>query len=141
MPSVAIPPQLFSIHQGSKKTVSRVEELNKVVRSMQMSSQEVEACAIISEDSLMIAAALPQHIDEGAVSGISATLHSLGSRAAQELERGELDQVLVHGDDGYVVMCNASDGTLLVVMTNSDAKLGLVFLDMKRAVEHIKKIL
>ncbi|MCB9914162.1 MAG: roadblock/LC7 domain-containing protein [Planctomycetes bacterium] len=106
-----------------------------------MSSAEIEACALISEDSLMIASALPQHIDEAAVSGITATLHSLGTRAAAELERGSMDQVLVHGEGGYVIMCNAAEGTLLMVMTNSDAKLGLVFLDMKRAVQHIQKII
>ena len=121
--------------------MSRIDELNKVVRSLQMSSPEIEACALISEDSLMIASALPQHIEEGRVSGISATLHSLGSRAASELERGDVDQVLVHGDEGYVVMVDAAEGTLLMVLANEEAKLGLVFLDMKRAVEHIKKVI
>ncbi len=121
--------------------MTRTEELNKVVRSLQMSSPEIEACALISEDSLMIASALPQHIEEGSVSGISATLHGLGSRAAQELERGKMDQVLVHGEEGYVVMSNASEGTVLLVIANEDAKLGLVFLDMKRAVEYIKKVI
>lgn len=49
--------------------------------------------------------------------------------------------MLVKGDNGYAVMVNAGRGTLLLVMTSADAKLGLVFLDMKRAADDLSKIL
>jgi predicted regulator of Ras-like GTPase activity (Roadblock/LC7/MglB family) len=42
---------------------------------------------------------------------------------------------------GYAVMINASPGTLLLVLTTQEAKLGLIFLDMKRAVGEIARIL
>ena len=121
--------------------MSRVDELNKVVRSLQASNTEIEACALISEDSLMIASALPQHIEEARVSSITATLHNLGNQAGKELERGDIDQVLVHGEEGYAVMVSATDDTLLLVLASEGAKLGLVFLDMKKAVQLIKKVL
>ncbi|HAA57861.1 MAG TPA: hypothetical protein DCE42_24055, partial [Myxococcales bacterium] len=95
----------------------------------------------ISEDGLMIASALPAHIEEGRVAGMSATLLSLGTRASLELERGDVREVLVRGTEGYVVMLSAGQGTLLMVLTNSVAKLGLIFLDMRRAVDDIKSVL
>jgi predicted regulator of Ras-like GTPase activity (Roadblock/LC7/MglB family) len=121
--------------------MSRVDTLNKILRSLQSSSPDVEACALISEDGLMIASALPQHVDETRVAGMSATLSSLGTRAAHELERGEVQEVLVRGTDGYAAMMNSGHGTLLLAMASKQAKLGLLFLDMRRATEDLKKVL
>lgn len=121
--------------------MSRVEQLNRVLRSLQSGSPDVEACVLISEDGLVIASALPQHIQEMRVAGMSATLLSLGQRAAHELTRGKLQQVLIRGENGYVVMTAGGNGTLLLVLTTREAKLGLVFLDMDHASTEIRKII
>ena len=122
-------------------TRSRTETLNRILRNLQTESPDVEASALISEDGLMIASALPQHIEEMRVAGMSATLLSLGSRAARELELADLQQVLIKGSDGYAVMVHASEGTMLICLTTTSARLGLIFLDMSRAVEEIGKVL
>ena len=119
----------------------RVEQINQILRSLQSASPDVEASALLSDDGLMIASALPQHFDEARVAGMSATLSSLGSRAARELERGDVREVLVRGDDGYAVMLAVGSETLLMCLTNADAKLGLVFLDMRRAVDDVRRVL
>ena len=121
--------------------MSRFESLNRILRSLQSASPDMEACALISEDGLMIASVLPQHVDEARVAGMSATLSSLGSRAAVELERGDVEEVLVRGKDGYAVMMASGQGTLLLCLTSGAAKLGLTFLDMRRAVADIRKVL
>ena len=121
--------------------MSRVENMNRVLRTLQSSSPDVEASALISEDGLMIASALPQHIEEARVAGMSSTILSLGSRAARELSRGELSEVLVRGEEGFAVLMSASAGTLLLVLATSAAKLGLLFLDTRRAAEELQRIL
>lgn len=88
----------------------------------------------------MIASALPQHVDESRVAGMTATLSSLGGRASAELERGDVQEVLVRGSDGYAVMVAASSGTQLLCLTSKQAKLGLVLLDMRRAVDDLRKV-
>lgn len=121
--------------------MTRTEELNRILRTLQAGTPEIEASALISEDGLLIASALPQHVDEMRVAGMSSTLLSLGSRAAHELTRGELTQVLIRGTQGYVVMVAAAQGTMLLVLATHEAKLGLVFLDMNRAVKDIARLL
>jgi predicted regulator of Ras-like GTPase activity (Roadblock/LC7/MglB family) len=121
--------------------MTRIEQLNRVLRTLQTGSPDFEACALISEDGLVIASALPQHVQEMRVAGMSATLLSLGERASNELARGKLQQVLIRGDEGYVVMTRAGTGTLLLALTGREAKLGLVFYDMDRAAGEIRKIL
>lgn len=112
-----------------------------VLRNLQAGTPDVEACALVSEDGLMIASALPQHVDETRVAGMTATLASLGIRAAEELERGEVEQVFVKGKNGYAMMFQASDNSLLLVLTSKNAKLGLIFLDAQRAAAQIQKVL
>ncbi len=121
--------------------MSRTDDLNRVLRHLQSGTPEIEASALISDDGLMIASALPPHIDEARVAAISSTLISLGTRAAVELQRGPLDQVLVRGAQGYVVLMAATEGTMLLTLANREAKLGLVFLDMTKTVKDIQQIL
>jgi len=121
--------------------MSRAERLNSIVKQLQAESPDIEAAALISEDSLIIASALPQDVDELRVAGMCATLLNLGSRAARELDRGNLEQVLIRGKAGYVVMMTATEGTMLITMTTSNAKLGLVFLDMSHAIGDLHKVL
>ncbi|MFY9973977.1 MAG: roadblock/LC7 domain-containing protein, partial [Chromatiaceae bacterium] len=101
----------------------------------------VEASALITEDGLMVASALPQDLDETRVAGMSATLLSLGTRAAAELRRGEVQEVIVRGEEGVAVMITAGRGVLLLVVANEHAKLGLIFFDMREAINTINRIL
>ncbi len=121
--------------------MSRIDNLNRILRSLQTSSPDVEGCALISDDGLIIASALPQHIDEARVGAMTATLSSLGTRAATELERSDVQEVLVRGALGYAVMMNATTGTLLLCLSGKQAKLGLLFLDMRRAIDDLRKVL
>jgi predicted regulator of Ras-like GTPase activity (Roadblock/LC7/MglB family) len=120
---------------------NRVDNLNSVLKRLQSGSPDVEASALISDDGLMIASVLPGDIDESRVGGMSATLLSLGIRAATELGRGNVDEVIVRGEKGYAVMLSAGRGVLLLTLANENAKLGLIFFDMREAIHEIKQIL
>ncbi len=121
--------------------MSRVDNLNKVLRHVQSGSPDVEAAALISDDGLMIASSLPNDMDETRVAGMSATLLSLGVRAATELGRGTVNEVIVRGDHGYAVMLSAGRGVMLLTLANENAKLGLIFFDMREAVGQIGDVL
>lgn len=121
--------------------MSRVENLNRVLKRLQSGSPDVEASALISDDGLIIASALPQDIDETRVAGMSATILSLGLRAAAELGRGTVEEVIVRGDHGYAVMLAAGRGVLLLTLANENAKLGLIFFDMREAASEVRQIL
>ena len=125
----------------SRPTTGRVDRLNQILRTLQSASPDVEASALISDDGLTVASALPQHLEEDSVAAISATLSSLGARASADLERGDMREVLVRGEHGYAMMLTAGSGTLLLCLTNAHAKLGLVVLDMRRAVDDLRAIL
>lgn len=119
---------------------SRTEQLMDKLRDLQTSSGEVEAAAIVSVDGLSMASALPPGIEEDRVSAMSAAMLSLGERIASELTRGELEQVNVKGDNGYVILTSVGEEAVLTVICRRDAKLGLILLDVNRTVESLEKI-
>ncbi len=111
------------------------------LRDLQASSTDVEASAIVSVDGLTMASALPSEIEEDRVSAMSAAMLSLGERIATELGRGQLDQVYIKGQTGYVILMSIAAEAVLTVLARDQAKLGLLFLDMRRAAEDLKKLL
>lgn len=112
-----------------------------ILSELNGSSADIEASAVISTDGLMMASLLPAGLDEDRVGAMSAAMLSLGGRIAKELSRGDLEQVLVKGDNGYVLMTSAGSEAVLSVIAKSQARLGLIFLDVKRAAASIKQIL
>jgi predicted regulator of Ras-like GTPase activity (Roadblock/LC7/MglB family) len=111
------------------------------LRELQASSPDIEASAIVSIDGLSMASALPQSIEEDRVSAMSAAMLSLGDRIAKELNLGALDQVYIRGKDGYVVLMAVGVEAVLTALARDQAKLGLIFLDMRRASEDIYKLI
>jgi predicted regulator of Ras-like GTPase activity (Roadblock/LC7/MglB family) len=111
------------------------------LRELQASSPDIEASAIVTVDGLPIASALPQGVEEDRVSAMSAAMLSLGERIANELGRGSLEQVYIKGRSGYVVLMSVGKEAVLTALTREQAKLGLIFLDMRRATEDLAKLI
>jgi predicted regulator of Ras-like GTPase activity (Roadblock/LC7/MglB family) len=111
------------------------------LKDLQVSTPDIEASALVSVDGLIIASALPPDVEEDRVSAMSAAMLSLGERIAGELGRGLLDQVYVRGANGYVILSAVGEEAVLTVLARKDAKLGLVFLDMRRAAEDLGRLL
>lgn len=120
---------------------SRNERMIERLRELQVSSPDVEAAAIISVDGLPIATSLPGGVEEDRVAAMSAAMLSLGERIAGELRRGLLDEVYVRGERGYVILRAVGEEAVLTVLARQQAKLGLLFLDMRRAAEELSSIL
>lgn len=120
---------------------NRAEQLNQILERLQASSSDIEACAVVSEDGLMIASSLPKGLEEAQIAAMSAAMMSMGTRTAQELKRGSLQQLFIKGENGYVISMNAGPYAVLLALARKEAKLGLIFLDLSRATEETNKAL
>src|SRR6267378_818425 len=119
---------------------NRSQQMVERLRSMQAASPEIEASAVVSVDGLIMASALPAGVEEDRVSAMSAAMLSLGERISGELGRGGLDQVYVRGDSGYVILMSVGADAVLTALVRENAKLGLIFLDMRRAADDLEKL-
>ena len=110
----------------------RSEMLNSILSDLNGSSADIEASAVLSTDGLMMASLLPSGMDEDRVGAMSAAMLSLGDRTAEELARGALEQVLIKGDRGYILMTHAGKEAVVTVLAKPN---------VKRAAENIGKII
>jgi hypothetical protein len=104
-------------------------------------SPDIVGSAIVSTDGFIVASLLPSEVDEELVSGMAAALLGVGERIATELMGGSMEQTYVRGRLGYVLLNAVGTDALLIVLTTPDAKLGLVFLDVRRRVSELVKII
>jgi len=111
------------------------------LQTLKHSMPEIEAAAVVSLDGLIIASALPTEMSEDRVAAMSAAILSLGESISKEMGRGSLEQVFTKGAGGYIILITLGEHAGLTVLTNDQAKPGLVFLEMRRAAEDLLKFL
>jgi uncharacterized protein len=116
---------------------SRTAEMVRLLKALQRNTPDIEASAVVSVDGLLMASALLAAVEDDRVAAMSAALLSLGKRMASELQRGALDQVVVRGQEGYVVLVPIGEEAVLTALARSRAKLDLVFLEMKRTAKEL----
>lgn len=122
---------------ASTKSQKLIDELNK----LQVASHDIQASAIVSTDGLIIASALPRNVEEDRVSAMSAAMLSLGERISLELRRGDLDQVYIRGDNGYVMLMAVGADAVLTILAGVNAKLGLIFFEIRRAAQALEELI
>ena len=120
---------------------SKTDMMVERLRELQVRSPEIEASAVVSVDGLIMASSLPSSMDEDRISAMSAAMLSLGDRIAAELKRGELKQVYIRGTKGIIILMSVGGEAVLTVMANHSAKLGLIFLEMRRTTADLEDII
>lgn len=126
--------------QENKLLLAILDELN-------LSTSDILSSALISADGLPLAARFAvRHcnnaaIDEDNLGAMSAALLALGKRSTNELCCGVLKQVIVQGDDGYIVLVEAGRDNALLIHAKEDAKLGLILVHARRAVQEINRFI
>ncbi len=119
----------------------RENEIKTVLTDLNNGSVSIEASALISTDGLILASALPSVMDEDRVAAMVAAMLSLGDRTAAELACGQLEQVLVSGSHGHILIVHAGSDAVLCVIANKAVKLGLLFLNAKYTAQAVATLL
>jgi hypothetical protein len=119
---------------------TRMETMVDRLRDLQAGTADIVASAVVSVDGLTMATSLPADIEEDRVSAMSAAMLSLGERISAELGRGGLDQVYIKGNDGYVILMAVGEEAVLTTLVREGARLGLIFLDMRRTADDLGKL-
>ncbi len=119
----------------------RGERLDKALRDLLDTSTDIQGVAIISMDGLVIAAELPAKMDQARVGAVAAAILSLSSRSVGQLGRGELQQTLVQGSEGNIIITHAGRNAAFVALTGKNVNLGLAFLEAREGAQTVADIL
>lgn len=120
---------------------SRTEKMQDVLRGLRQASPDIVGSAVVSIDGFVIASVLPSEIDEELVSGMAAAMLGVGERISSELMASRMEQTYVRSEKGYVILNAVGEEAVLVVLTTKEAKLGLVFIDIRRRSGELTKII
>lgn len=102
-----------------------------LLRALQGASDSVRSCAIVSFDGLMRAAVLAPGVDADRFAAMCASLLALSTRAASEVERGPLRQVILDGEHGPMLLTRAGAAGVLAVAADPTRNLGKLILDTR----------
>jgi predicted regulator of Ras-like GTPase activity (Roadblock/LC7/MglB family) len=114
--------------------------MNAILRDLRLGLQEIEAAVLISSDAMALASDIADEADEEMIGALSASVLSMGERAARDLKRGVLEQVYIKGDQGYLLLVHCGPDALLSLLVKPEAKLGVVFMEAKRTAEDLAKL-
>lgn len=117
-----------SDHEGGSDAT---QQARRLLRSFAASSPYIQACAAVSGDGFIIASVLSDDVDEDRFGAMCASLLTLSTRAAAEIQRGELRQIILDGELGPMLLTRAGDLGVLAVATSPEANLGKVMLDTR----------
>jgi predicted regulator of Ras-like GTPase activity (Roadblock/LC7/MglB family) len=116
-------------------------KVKRLLSKTTSATPDIEALALVSTDGLPIETLLPTGMEEDRVAAMGAALLSLGERAAEELDRGKMEQVLVRAENGDVILTAVGEDALLLSLMKKDAKLGMIFITLKKLTGELKKII
>jgi predicted regulator of Ras-like GTPase activity (Roadblock/LC7/MglB family) len=111
---------------------TKSEKISEVLRGLRTSAPEVIGACVVSSEGFIVASVVPSEIDEDLIGGMAASLLGVGERIASELMRSQMEQTYVRSPKGYIIVNAVGADAALVLLVTREAKLGLIFLELKR---------
>ncbi|TQV69887.1 hypothetical protein FKG94_22300 [Exilibacterium tricleocarpae] len=114
----------------SRETLTR--RIVSILKLLNTKSDDMEASALISRDGICIAADLRQGVNSDRLAAMCATLLGLADTAVKELERGALQQVLLYGSEGILLLIQVGKDHVLALEAKPSINVGMILLDARK---------
>ena len=129
--------------------VYRMDLLQSALAELANSLDGVQAAVIVSIEGFVVASYPPgdeSFAEEGSanssqVAAMAATLVALAQRTMSRLGQGEIDRMLVEGQNGVMIVVPVTDEAAIAVLLEKGAKLGVAFYTGQFAAHRIRNIL
>lgn len=130
-----------SVGLSEVRTATKSERIGEALRTLRQGTPEVIGATLVSSDGFIVASVLPNNIDEDLIGGMSASLLGVGERIAADLLGSQMEQTYVRAPKGFIIVNACGPEAMLVLLVTREAKLGLIFLEIKRAVAELARML
>jgi predicted regulator of Ras-like GTPase activity (Roadblock/LC7/MglB family) len=125
----------------TRQTHPRASAVRSVLRELNASSSDIEASAAITTDGYIIGSVLDKGVDEDRFAAMCASLLALAERAAEEIARGQMKQVLIEGSSGLMLLVHAGADAVLAIAAKPTVNLGMVFIEARKHAAKIHNVL
>jgi predicted regulator of Ras-like GTPase activity (Roadblock/LC7/MglB family) len=121
----------------------RSDQINRVLRAMHKSMDDIKASVVVNIDGLLVEAYPTSEEDASSdqVAALTATLIGLAEKTLSRLAQGDVQRLLLEGEDGVMVVYPSGKRAALAVLIKKEAKLGMAMYAVKRAAEEVAGVL
>ncbi len=127
---------------------TREERLERTLKTLHSAVEGIKATVIVNIDGLLVAAYPPgdeenpheNPTSSPQVAAMSATLIGLAERTLGRLAQGELERLLMEGEEGVMVVYPAGRASL-AVLAEKDARMAYILYATKKAATEVEEIL
>ncbi|BDZ68523.1 roadblock/LC7 domain-containing protein [Methanobacterium ferruginis] len=119
---------------------TKKEELDDVLTNL-MQVGQIKACGIVSKEGLLINSRTPPDVDARIFSALCSTIMGAAEAASGQMTTGSVSQISVKTEKGTIVLIPAGSKTILTVLTEPEAQLGLIFVEMESIAEQVNQIM
>ena len=123
------------------ESATRSERLAETLKNIVETSADIQGVVVISRDGLVIGAQLADSMDQARTGAVAAGLLSLSGRSLEQLARGEIQQTLVQGTEGNVIVMSADRDIAFVALTDLDINMGMVLLEAREGSQRVARVL
>ena len=135
--------------RSSQEAQGRGKALEGLLGRLVHASADLEGAVLVSRDGLVIATAWSSEEQEQALEGlddsdigaVACRAFEQSGQATEMLEQGELDRMILAGSRGNVIITQAGEDALCVVLLHPDAKLGVASFEAARISQQIAGLL
>jgi predicted regulator of Ras-like GTPase activity (Roadblock/LC7/MglB family) len=126
----------------------RQELIDDTLRKLHTAVQGIKASVVVNRDGLLVASFPPEDVTDvlanptasPQVAAMAATLIGLAERTLGRLEQGELERLLMEGEEGVMMVYPAGRASL-AVLVDKEQKLGPVLYAAARTAKDVAEVL
>lgn len=127
--------------QLGKLTSITLSQIRSLLRGVLAAVPDLDSMAVMTGDGNMIASVLSAGVNTERYAAMCASLLMLAERASAEIERGDLQQLLVAGHHGSMLLVRVNARIVLAVSCGSQAQLGRVLIEARKAAEKLAELM
>lgn len=111
----------------------------EVVLDKLIDNTNSDAAIIVNSEGLAIASVNAGNEDRIAV--MIASLHSMGDKFSVDLSKGSVEQFYIKTSDGYILLKDVNEDTIIGLIAKDSSKLGLLMMYLDSATTEISSII
>lgn len=121
-------------------TQTKKEKLDDVLSGL-LKVGQIQACAVVSKEGLLINSRTPPEVDARIFSALCSTIMGAAEAASGQMATGLVSQISLKTEKGTIVLIPAGKKAILTVLTQPEAQIGLIYYEMEERALMVDQIL
>ena len=119
----------------------QVSELQSLFSQFINNNSQIQGVILTNSEGLVLISALSSNLEEEKTAAISSGVIDWVEKLFKEINKGELDRIIIEGGKGYCVLVNCQHDVFLLVIAGKVLVKGRLFLEIKSLVKQIQSSL